>query len=366
MALRSIAAGIAFLTLGAAPSQGGEGGGSLPRTAQVSAVVHTAEAALRRGDAAAATELFERAASLEHASDIEVGLVRSLMQAGQYRQALAFAAHAAGAHAEQPGGAALYACLLAAGGQAAFAQRLLDEAGRRLPGDALIADIKRQLAAPATPPHGFAPADTGLAPGSGLPDRARIVSTGVLIDQGRRALAPSVPLGSATTVWARNGLGQTVSARLERRIDSLGLAVLALDRPLDLSQALTLPERDAFPGAPASTVEFSTTPDAAPAWPRLHSGFLGSVDTALGARRLGIGPPPGPRGAPVFDAGGRLVGMSIADPGRPDRLLPLSALRRELGEALASAPMQAIAPRMAIDEVYERSLRVVLQIITAP
>jgi hypothetical protein len=354
------------------------------RTPQVSEVVHAAEAALARGDAQAATEMFERAASLEHALDIEVGLVRGLMQAGHYRRAVAFAAHTSGAHAEQTGGVALYAWLLAAGGQGAFAQRLLGETEQRLPGDALISDVRQRLKeatsasgpVPAATLPGFAPAGTvveldrdrepHVRDAVAMPPGSRMVATGLLIDRGQRAIAPSALLAKAASIWVRNGLGQTVAASLERRIDGLGLTVLRLHSPLDGTQSLAVAERDAFPGAPAYAIEYLRSADAAPAWPWLHSGFLGTADAALGNRRLGIGLPPGPRGGPVFDGRGQLIGLTQADPGRPDRLLPASALHVELGESFGAAAAPPVVARMAMDELYERALWATLQIITAP
>ena len=55
------------------------------------------EALLASGKVAEARDAFEQAAALEHAADIELGILRSQMQAGHYRQALDFAAHTAGA-----------------------------------------------------------------------------------------------------------------------------------------------------------------------------------------------------------------------------------------------------------------------------
>ena len=58
-----------------------------------------------------------------HAPDTEAAQVRAHMQAGDYRRALAFGAHAASAHRRDwPAGTALYAWLLQAGGQAAAAR----------------------------------------------------------------------------------------------------------------------------------------------------------------------------------------------------------------------------------------------------
>ena len=52
-----------------------------------------------------------------HAADTEIALVRGHMQAGDYRRALAFGAHTAGAHLDVVGGSLLYVWLLHAGGQ---------------------------------------------------------------------------------------------------------------------------------------------------------------------------------------------------------------------------------------------------------
>lgn len=342
-----------------------------------------AEAALRQGAAARATELFERAASLEHASDIEVGLVRSLMQSGHYRRALAFAAHTAGAHARQTGGAALYAWLLAAGGHADFAKRVLDEAQRRVPSGELLdrlaqrLDARLSMEADARLPAWLAPAATRPATdvdaaggGTGIdvvpPELARVAATGVLVGDGRHVLASSAAIPDGAALWVRDGLGGTVTASVDRRIDALGVVVLRLHQPLATGPALAMTERDAFPGTPAHAVGYLAAGDARPAWPWLHSGFLGPVRPGQRARRLGIELRPGPRGGPVFDATGRFAGMTLASAGEPDLLVPASALRAEIGEVLGSATQPLDAPRMALDEIYERALQVTVQVITAP
>jgi thioredoxin-like negative regulator of GroEL len=115
-------------------------------------LLQQAEAALSRGAVFEALRGLDRAAALEHASDIELGLVRAYMQLGHYRRAMAFAAHTAGTHRDDARGVVLYAWLLAAGGQGAFAQRQLDEADARLPGHALVAEGRRQLGLPAPMP----------------------------------------------------------------------------------------------------------------------------------------------------------------------------------------------------------------------
>src|SRR5262245_50357527 len=82
------------------------------------------EEALQRGEVDLAGDLFTQAGFIKHAADAEIGLVRAYMQAGEYRRALNFAAHTAGAHPD-PAGKAIYAQLLDAGGQDAIAARLV-------------------------------------------------------------------------------------------------------------------------------------------------------------------------------------------------------------------------------------------------
>ena len=109
-------------------------------------LIKTGEAALVALQPDVALTAFERAASILHAADTEMALVRTYMQHGQYRRALAAGAHTAGAHLDAVGGAALYAWLLHAGAQTGVAQRLLGEAQSRMPGNELLAQVQQQLA----------------------------------------------------------------------------------------------------------------------------------------------------------------------------------------------------------------------------
>ena len=85
------------------------GDGRAVETAQSYALLAEGEMHLAVGDVEEAQAAFDRAASLRHGADIEVSLVRTYMQAGEYRRALAFGAHAAGAHTDFPAATALYA-----------------------------------------------------------------------------------------------------------------------------------------------------------------------------------------------------------------------------------------------------------------
>ena len=358
------------------------------------------EQALARRDVETALQAFDRAALILHAADTEIALVRAYMQGGEYRRALAFGAHTAGAHLDVVGGAALYAWLLHAGGQSAIAERLLTEAQGRSAANSTLTDVQRQLRSGAPRASGSMLAlPTRLAPygsSDGLPKAARVVGSGVLMHSGQEALVPLALVPSSGTLWLRNGLGQLVTARVTQRLIALGVARLRLGRALPVAENLWVAERDAFPGSVGYTVEFVATPDAAPAWPVLRTGFLGGAATQSTSRAtsgaispsisssnynstshnrgsgtgsayprlLGIDMPPGPRGGPVFDSGGRLLGLSMAGvTGAPDRWVTASALPADLRRALAPAAPKDAEARAAIDKIYEIGLKTTLQVI---
>jgi S1-C subfamily serine protease len=326
------------------------------------------EAALARGDVEEAAQHFERAGMVKHEADAELGLIRAYMQAGEYRRALAFAAHTAGAHPQTGAGSALYAWLLHIGGQARIAAQLLDKARARLPDDALLQAtaslINNPLAAPAAellvPPARFAPYSAAAVSQSAV-----VIASGVLIDGGRSVLTSAAAIGNARELWVRNGLGQITRARLLRTLGDAGIAQLQLDGAL-AAPAFALPPRDPFPGSPGFAVEFPAIANAAPGWPLLRVGFLGKPLTMAGVYELGITLPSSHRGGPVFDNAGRLIGMAVSDATAGDRLILASQLRKHLTDAASEPAPSAVAERIAVDEIYERALKITVQVIALP
>jgi hypothetical protein len=348
------------------------------------ALLQSAEAALSQGDSTAAIDLFDRAAMLLHAPDTEMGLVRAYMQAGDYRRALAFCAHTAGAHREAAAPAALYAWLLQAGGQNEVAQRTSAEALTRHPVDAVLLQTKQALAMdqPVADavlraiPHRLAPYAVMQAGQVEPPASAAVVASGVLLASGQRALVPwaSLPFAvqqNQAALWLRNGLGQTTQAVLAQRLDASGLAVMSLSAALSVEpmHALIAGSQDPFAGSPGYVVAYTPTPIQAAAWPWLHTGFHGPAKQA-GERTLGIAAPANSQGGLVLDAAGRWVGLVSTDAQGRALLMPVSALRAALPASdfsEAPAPMAGTAPtRMSADTAYERALRFSLQVIAQP
>ena len=352
-----------------------------------------------------AQHAFEKAALILHAADSEMALVRSYMQAGEYRRALAFGAHTAGAHLDVVGSAALYAWLLHSGGQHGAAKRLLAEADARVPNQAIVKNVQQQLASGSpvasgeqlSPPTRLAP----YASTAGLPASARVIASAVLLPgaasgTGSFALVPLASLASTPsapalsraqadqTLWLRNGLGQLSSATLEEQVPSLGVALLRLAAPLPLPDGLVLAAADPFPGSTAYTIEYPVTQigrPLAPAWPQLHMGFMGAMalpdNPTSTARLMGISLPAGPRGGGLFNAAGQFTGLAVPAanymPGAPDLLVTIGQLRQALGSraatfGLALEPGQPGAPRAApttVDRIYEAGLKNTLQLISS-
>jgi hypothetical protein len=360
----------------ALPAMPGSLRARLAGSPQRAALLAQAESALSQGAVEQARDLFEQAASMQHAADIEIGILRTQMQAGEYRRALAFAAHTAVAHPEVGAGAVLYAWLLHLGGQDAFARRMLEQARARLPGDADLQRATDRLDADMTGVTVAVAADRPAAPidrlapyavGEAVPPQARVVGGAVLLADGRRAIAPLAGLAADAAqapIWLRDGLGHTVRAEIAASDPGNGLALLRLATPLAEPPEWALAPREAFPGSPGFAIGFARDDSADPAWPRLDIGFIGMPLPGSEQRSLGIAVQAGSSGAPVVDNAGRLVGIALpagAD-GRA-RLGGVGAIAALAGLPLPPGPASLGA--LPVDELYERGLRTALQLITA-
>ena len=331
-------------------------------------LVQEGERALAAGDSTAAQQAFDRAAVVVHAPAVEMGLVRTYLQAGDYRRALSFASHAAGAHRNVPAGTALYAWLLHLGGQGVFARRLLSDALAAAPDDAGLLAVQAQIAQPwPWPEPVLLQAPLRVAPfasGAQVPTGARRAGTALLGADGRHALAPSALVPAGARLWVRNGLGQTVAARALPDAGTPGLVLLQLETALPVDPTLTASAQPPFAGSPGYTVEFGAGPDPQATWPVLRQGFLGR-HLPGGDRLLGLDAPAGPRGGPVFDAFGRLAGMALPTRDGPDRLIAADRLAGTLGLRHTAGTTAQPLERAGVDSIYDTGLRVALQLLVA-
>lgn len=367
-----------------------------------------AGAELRRGDATSALDDYERAAMMYHSADAETGLILAALQSGQYRRALAFCAHTAGAHLEDTDAGALYAWLLRIGGQDAYARQVLDRTLVRFPdapfphavAQAFVAPLPIAVGRLLEPKDRLAPWPTMVGGQAPTPADVQLAGGAVLVAGGRQALMPIAGLVSlaslgdtgAGRLWVRNGLGQTTEAVVDSTNPAwaaVGLVMLRLAAPLPDSDATLSSTPAPFAGSPGYAVQYADT--AAPAWPWLRQGFLGGAQAgrqgggggggSVDLRRLGFDIGNGPAGAPVLDAKGRLVGITVRAASRNTSWLPTSAWPAAAAELPARAPSAAFAGRaassapanppgvqnlVAPDAIYEAGLRLALQVVAAP
>lgn len=362
---------------------------ALMATGSWSSLLAQGQAQLAQGDAAGALQSFEQAAGSAHEASIELGWLRAQMQLGHYRQALAFAAHTAGVHADEVAGRVFYAWLLDLGAQPVIARQVLQPALAAAPaGEQALPPSGTLPAWPEALAHGavdFGPVSTGAV----VPVGVHAVASAWLMPGGRQALVPASawPLQCAALpgtseaassagangaqLWVRNGLGQTVVARILDRDEALGVVLLHLDEPLPAAVAQAWAPQDASPGAPLYAFDHLPQGTGLATWPHLRVGFAGRQG------RLGVNlPGRTARGGPVYDMAGRLVGLSAAAPWavglegitpdafhEPDRLVPASALRARFGPALGPVDDAPKAAPLDAEAIYELGLRSTLQVL---
>lgn len=355
----------------------------------LAALVLEAEARLAHGDAISAIDSFERVTRMGHDPSAEMGLVRAYMQDGQYRRALAFCAHVAAEHLDVPGAAILYAELLRAGGQEAVAKTVIAAAIANALSDELVLEAAQAFDSSAPlaegvllrTPHRIAPVELSMPGQSSVPRGARVVSSGVLMGDGRHALVPAAATiddgRRVARLWVRDGFGRTREAAIDSPAlvpTPGGAVVLRLLGQLATAGVETAVTNPPFSGSPGYVLEYAQGRSAAPAWPRLRMGFLGATSGTAGLRSLGIDVGDSRQGGPVLDASGRVVGIVLRDAANQATLLPVSswpadasgyraATKRDRPALAAVASPRRIVP---IDEVYERALHLALQVIVAP
>jgi hypothetical protein len=114
----------------------------------------------------------------------------------------------------------------------------------------------------------------------------------------------------------------------------------------------------------AYAVEYVPSNDATPRWPVLHTGFVGDALDKGQGRLLNISLPQHPRGGPVLDEAGRLIGMALGNGSASDQIVLTSQLYQRLGNGLGPMPQaSAERQRASVDQIYEAALRSSLQVI---
>src|SRR5262249_13983037 len=128
---RSLVQMAVCVLIGAASiAAGAEQPASMPRSG---VSLEAAQAALSAGDAAHAATMFETLAQSGESAEAEVGLIKSLRQAGEFRKSFSYANLTASEHPELPDPAVLTAFLDDRTGRTELALARLDKAERAYP-----------------------------------------------------------------------------------------------------------------------------------------------------------------------------------------------------------------------------------------
>jgi len=384
------------------------------------ALMRQAAQALAAGEPQRAAGLFEQAATWYGESvEAELGMVRAHMQAGAFREALSFAYLASGEHADSPAAVALLAYIEDRAGQTERGLARLKEAGARFPDDPSLLAVKAEILIdrgaaaravtelddwfarrPASAELYALRARAALAVGDrdGAKDsrqRAERIDasapmqinplrpiplmaplklaadaewnagSGAVIDGGRRVVTLArIVAGAKGGIWVRNGLGVLRRAQVEALHEREGIAVLRLDRPYAGATRLG-PESMAepAPGRPCLVMGYAVAESPEPAYPALAAGLVFRAASA-DAVQTTLAQTAGFSGGPVFDAQGRWLGLSLGPSGGAGgQVLRASVFRALLPKESAAAPEAKAAANPSFEELYERFMPVVVQVL---
>lgn len=380
------------------------------------ALMRQAAQALAAGDAQRAAGLYEQAATqYSESAEAEVGMVRAHLQAGAFREALSFAYLVAGEHAESAAAIAQLAYLEDRHGQTERALARLKQAAlmfkddlfllatrteilidrgaaaraaneldawfsNRQPSTALyLLRARAALAAgdragsvtwqnrAALQPVSAAITANPLRPTPSMEpfalaaDAQWNAGSGAIIDEGRRVLTLArIVDGAKGGVWVRNGLGKLRRAQVEALQAQEGIAVLRLDQAFAIATPLSAELLLApTPGRACLVMGYPLAESPEPAYPALSAGLVFRA-VSPNALQTTVAQSAGFSGAPVFDAQGRWLGLSL---GASGQLLRAASLRALLPKARAIAAESKQAGNTSFEELYERFMPTVVQVI---
>lgn len=318
---------------------------------------------LSEGRTEQARNALEKASGNFHAMEIELGLIQTLMQAGEYRHALSAAAHTQAEHPDEIDSTLFYAWLMAIGGQTNPAIQLIEATIARYPDDAaltlMLTQIKsRQLNAAEIKTSDAIQLKPFTSKGNEITHPRKQLTSGILINDGKYVITSLAAIEQSKILQVRNGLGREVSARVEQNFPIAKLAVLKLEKPIKTPKKVILVEKTPFPGSPIYIVGSTPTNSDEADWPQLKVDILGTPSSATPGYPLHVQNTAA--GSGIFNQQGYLIG--IVDSDNNKIMLPLDALTAY--KKLSKAP--SASGKLAMDEIYENALSNVVQILGNP
>lgn len=344
---------------------------------QVQATLEQAYQLLKRNDCDEAKRILDESIRTLHSAEVELALVHAMMQAGQYQQALALAAHVQAEHAKYLEINLLYVWLLAMGGHEKSALNLLDErisSGEFPEAEAVqLAKMKTMMVS-----HRLFAADGDIVqevlhqhlgidkhynpyrPVS-LPIEGQWQGSGLLSADGQYVLVVQQDTeDSAQRIKSKDQYQIYVhqhgllSAKWHRSLGG-GMDLLVLEHPVHKAPVFGQSTGASKPGQPVYVVGTSFA-NAQPTWPLLQTDILGNAKqiTAVGKQginvfRLHLKNPAA--GATVYNRVGQVLGLCMRDQHGDSWMLPIPADWTE-GLAKSQSVADSGAERAA-DDIYE-------------
>ncbi len=316
---------------------------------------------LSEGHTDRARNKLEQAAGNFHAVEIELGLIQTLMQAGEYRHALSAAAHTQAEHPDTIDSTLLYAWLLAIGGQTTPALQLIETTLEKNPNNIALTLIKKQINARQLISSQIITSDAiQLKPFTSTKNvlnPRQYLTTGILINNGTYVITSLGAVENTKKLQIRNGLGREVSARIEQTFPTAKLALLKLDNPIKTTCEVTLTDKTPFPGNPIYIVGFTPLQNEQADWPQLKVDILGTAPFITSGYPIHI--PNATTGSGIFNQQGNLIG--IVDSDNNKIMMPLDALaaRKKLLKSISPAT------KLTMDDIYEMALNNTVQVLKA-
>ena len=347
--------------------------------------LESARRALAAGDAAAAVEIYDSLTQQGESLEAEIGLVRASLQAGQFRKAISSATVTASEHTESSEAVALLAYVHDRAGYTEQALKALKQLRADRPDDliasAALATVLMdrggkvsaadQAASRKWPRPAFQEFPIGKA-------RVLAGGNGVVVDGGQHVLTYSAVLPKAAkSIYVRNGLGKVRRVVRESGDQRGELVRLKITEPYPASWALANDQIVSADGA-RFCFAFGYSASASPegSFPAISPGTVFRADAGVGGlMQVTTAQGAGNIGSPVFDPRGRLLGLTV---GPGDIPIGGENLRSRLGagqfalrvippdpvKGPITYPTGKMPPMPAVEELYERLMPSVVQIIS--